>query len=242
MSAPDVGGGQGMAVRIHRERAFAVLLMVDAMLIVLHLLTRVVTWRGEPIVRRHEFLDVGAEISLPTWWQQSQVLAAAALCVLIGGTVGEDPGRQRRRWMVLGAILVYVSLDEGTQLHEGLTDPTRRALDLGSGLLTFAWVIPAAGALALFGIVYARFWWGIPSRPRTLMAVGGLLFVAGAVGVEMVGGWYREEYGADRGYELIVAIEEGLEMVGISVFVLSLLTLLRLRQGSEGIALRVESG
>ncbi len=226
-------------MRIQRERAFAVLMMINAMLLVLHLLTRVMTWRGEQIVKRHEFLDLGAEISLPTWWQQSQLLAAAALCCLIGVTVDEG-SRVRRRWMVLAGIFLYISLDEGTQLHEGLIGPMQRLFDIDGGVLTFAWVIPGAAAIAVFVAVYLRFWWSLPRHPRVLMGVAGVLTVVGALGVEMAGGWYRSERGADRGYEALVALEEGLEMVGISVFVLSLLTVLQLRQTPAGVPVRVE--
>lgn len=234
-------GGQVMQVSVPRTRTFAVLLMVDFMFVVLHLLTRVVTWRGDPLVKRHEFLDLDAEVSFPTWWQQSQLLVAAALCFLVAAAP-TDPAGRRRHWMGLAAIFVYLSADEGTQFHEGLIEPMRRAFDITDGPLTFAWVIPGAMALLVFVLVYLRFWWRLPARPRRLVAVAGAFFVTGALGFEMASGAYKTATGIDRGYQIVIAVEEGLEMLGASVFLLALLTVLALRQGPEGVSLHVVDG
>ncbi len=72
------------------------------------------------------------------------------------------------------------------------------------------------------------------------MAVGGALFVLGALGFEMVSGEYKTRYGIDRGYSVVIAIEEGLELVGVSVFIFGLLTVLRTVQPMGGTSLRVD--
>lgn len=223
-----------MLVTIHRARALTVLLMIDAMFLVLHLLTRVFTWDGEPIVKRHEFLDMDAEISFPTWWQQSQLLVAAALCFALGS--GATP--RRRYWLGLAAVFLYLSADEGTQFHEGLIDPMRRLFDISGGILSFAWVIPGAVAVLVFVAVYARFWARLPAGPRTWMGIAGLCYVAGAIGGELLSGTYKTERGLDRGYDAVIASEEGLESLGQSLFIFSLLCLIHLWQG-DGAVLRV---
>jgi len=212
---------------INRTRATIVLLMVDTMFVALHLLSRVATWRGDPIVKRHEFIDLDAEVSLPPWWQQSQLLAAAALCALLVS------GTRRRHWVGLATIFVYLSADEGSQFHESLIHPMQQAFVIDGGVLTFAWVIPGAVAVVAFAVAYARFW---PARPRLLMGVAGACFVAGAVGGEMLSGQYETTRGLDRGYDAVIAIEEGLEMLGASLFIASLLFLLHLRQERTGTA------
>jgi hypothetical protein len=222
-------------VTIQRTKAVALLLMVDAMFVVLHLFTRVATWNGEPIVKRHEFLDMDAETSFPTWWQETQLLLASVLCLILGS----DQGPLRRYWLGLAGIFVYLSADEGSQLHEGLINPMQELFDISGGALHFAWVIPGAGAVLVFLAVYVRFWWRLPAAPRRWTAIAGVCFLLGAIGGEMLTGAYKTERGVDRGFAALNALEEGFEVLGASLFIFSLLWLLQLRQG-PGAIVRVE--
>lgn len=223
-----------MLVTVHRARALTVLLMIDAMFVVLHLVTRVITWGGEPLVKRHEFLDMDAEISFPTWWQQTQLLGAAVLCFLLGSAATP----RRRHWLGLAAVFLYLSADEGTQFHESLIDPMRRLFDISDGILTFAWVIPGSVAVLVFLAAYARFWIRLPTDARTWMGIAGACYIAGAVGGELLSGAYKTERGLDRGYDAVIALEEGLEAIGQSLFIFSLLCLIQLWQGT-GATVRV---
>lgn len=234
------GGDPTGAAAIQRRTIFVLLLVLDGMFVVLHLVSQVITLDGETLVRRHEFIDLDAEISFPTWWQQSQLVVAAALCLLLAAMRRDAPHRESRYWGVLGGIFVFISMDEGAQLHEGLIHTMQSALDITGGVFLFAWVIPGAIAVAVFAAVFLRFWVRLPPWPRMLMALGGILFVVGALGLEMAAGQYKTWYGIDRGYYALIAVEEGLELVGASVFIFSLLTVMKLRQPAEGVLLRVD--
>lgn len=230
----------GEPARIRRRTLFGVLLLIDGMFVVLHLLTRVISIDGEPVVRRHEFLNLDAEISFSTWWACTQLVGAAALCLLLAHLAPDRESNDGRYWRALGFTFLLLSIDEGVQFHEGLTGPTRRALDIGDGVLGFAWVIPVSAALLVFGLAFIRFWARLQRWPRLLMALSGVLFVGGALGFELISGAYTSENDHDTGYALLVVGEEGLELVGVSVFVLSLLTVLRASQPRDGVTLRVE--
>lgn len=230
-----IRAGHIMLVTINRARALAVLLMVDAMFVALHLLTRVATWGGEPILKRHEFLDMDAETSFPTWWQEAQLLLASVLCFILGSA----PGPRRRYWLGLAGIFLYLSADEGSQLHEGLIVPMQELFDISGGALHFAWVIPGSVVVLAFLTVYVRFWWRLPAAPRTWMATAGVSFVLGAIGGEMLTGAYKTERGVDRGFAALNALEEGLEVLGASLFIFALLWSIELQPG-PGATLRVE--
>lgn len=70
---------------------------------------------------------------------------------------------------------------------------------------------------------------GLPSRTRRLFIVGGVVFVAEAISMEMIRGKYWSEQGwaidgldkIDVRYALIITVEELLEMFGIVIFALS---------------------
>ena len=61
-----------------------------------------------------------------------------------------------------------------------------------------------------------------------LFIIAGCLYVSGALGMEMVGGNYRDMVGeVDLNYGLITSFEETLEMAGIILFIYGLLDYLR---------------
>ena len=54
---------------------------------------------------------------------------------------------------------------------------------------------------------------------RRLMFTAAFLFVSGAIGFDMVGGSYAQNYGLQHiRYRLVVVAEECLEMVGVAVW------------------------
>ena len=216
------------------------LLLIDATFVVMHLLSCIRGGAGETIVRRHEFLDLGAELSIATWWQQAQLLTAAALCGCVHVVArGSECAGRRHHWAWLAGIFVYVSVDEATGLHEGFTEPMQNLLGIESGWFTYAWVVPAAGVLTVFAITFFRFWRRLPPAVRSLSAIGGSLFVAGGLGFEIAGAAYNGGVESNVS-ELLVTLEEGLEMLGASIFVFSVLQMLRSLQSGVGTPLLIE--
>ena len=50
-----------------------------------------------------------------------------------------------------------------------------------------------------------------------------MIYVSGVIGVEAVSGWHFEVFGKHNlGYNLLVTLEEGLEMLGVVVFIYAL--------------------
>ena len=99
----------------------------------------------------------------------------------------------------------------------------RALLDAG-GWLHYAWVVPGFFFMLLFVLVYLRFFWHLNPPFKALFWVSGLLYVGGAMGMELLGGYQADFYGTDTpAYVLIVTTEETLEMSGIVVFLYTLL-------------------
>jgi hypothetical protein len=63
-------------------------------------------------------------------------------------------------------------------------------------------------------------------RPGHCFLIAGGLFITGALGVEAVGGRYLANNGGIETltYQMMVVVEEGLEMVGIVVFLYAVMT------------------
>lgn len=164
-----------------------------------------------------ELFNLDLENNVPTWFSSSLLLANAALLALIAFATFRLSDRWRWHWCGLAVVFVFLSLDEAAMLHERAVF-LREIFNL-SGLLYFAWIIPAMLCLAIFACIYLRFTLALP--PKTLMYFGAaaLLYVGGALGMEMIAGDHVSQFG--RGnllYGMMVIGEECLEMLGQVVF------------------------
>lgn len=154
-----------------------------------------------------EFVDIGGEANLPTWWNASLLLAAA---LSAGLAAAVDAHRARRRaWSVVGLAATYLSLDEVASLHERLSGPVRAA---GFDVPTYAWLVPGV-VLALVGsVVLVLVTRPLPAPTRRLLALSLALYGGGAVVLEAVNGLLR-----DQGLRLLFSVgttlEETLEMI-----------------------------
>ena len=132
-----------------------------------------------------------------------------------------------RPWLGLAVLFVLLSLDEMASLHEMASGTLRRLFHL-EGAFYFAWVLPAGVGLILLGLLYVRFLWRLPSRTRSLFLAAALLYVGGALGMELVGGALVTQYGFhDIRYFWAATVEEFCEMMGVVVFIFALLDYLR---------------
>ena len=119
-------------------------------------------------------------------------------------------------------LFVFLSVDEFVSIHETLSSNMYHMLN-ASGLLFYTWVVLYFVAIVILGLVYLRFMINLPTKTRNLFIFALLLFVSGALGVEMLEGRYVEMYGRTPFFHLfLITLEEILEMVGLVVFIYGL--------------------
>lgn len=205
-----------VSVAVSRRRLRKWLAVLVVAVVAVHLLVVAVDRFdvvGETFLRR--FGNMAAENTLPTW------LSALLLLAVSGGfwTSGRLSEGESRPWNVLAGIFVLLSVDEVASFHEATIGPLRDLLGV-SGWLYYAWVVPATLALIVLGALLWRFVMGLPSGLRNQLIVAAVLYVGGAVGMEMPAGMLSESGGRDSpGYYLLAAVEEALEMVVAAVAV-----------------------
>ena len=183
--------------------------------------------------------DFDTDGNIPNYFS-AFILLLSALLFFAVAIASRQPGkRDHRYWAVLGFIFVYMSVDEAIRLHERLVIPLQHALN-ASGVLYFAWVIPYGIAALVLGVVYLRFIWRLPSRTRWLLIAAGVLYVSGALGMELIGGEYYDVHNGrpDIIYAMMTFVEETLEPVGIMTLIYALLYHLQTSLG--GIRLEVK--
>lgn len=150
---------------------------------------------------------------------------AVALIVLLNGAA-EPNRRWKPHWLLLFAILIFLSIDEFSSIHErfmGVLAPFHF-----TGLLHYSWVIPYAVLCLVVGALYARFVLALPADIRWRVVAAGGIYILAAIGMEMVGGYCRT-IGNQDCYSLEVIAEESGEIVGATLLFLAMLLLLQMR-------------
>lgn len=170
--------------------------------------------------------NLDTENNIPTYFSGLLLLTSAFLSATLSRSANAAISSYRLHWIGLSGIFAYMSVDEVASLHERLIQPFRTLLDAG-GILYFAWVVPAAGLLIVFAFMYFRFWFDLPTQPRFYMGLAGAIYISGALGTELIGG-YLADTGSRDGftYSLVTTVEEALEMTGVTFFIYSLLLLI----------------
>lgn len=173
---------------------------------------------------RIALFELDREANIPTLYQSATMLLCAGLLAVIATARKRENKRDYLYWAGLAAVFLFLSADETAGIHERLIVPLRNALHT-SGALYYAWVIPYGVLLIGIMVIYFRFLFTIPVRFRYWIISAGILYIAGALGGELIGGYWAELHGLDNlTYTLITTCEESLEMVGILVFVHALLS------------------
>ena len=168
--------------------------------------------------------NLDEEHNIPTLFSGSTMLLCSVLMFIISAARKRQGERDFLHWTGLAIIFVFLSADETLALHENIIRPLRNTLHT-SGFLYFAWVIPyGILTLALF-IIYLKFLISLPPRIRILFIAAGIIYVTGALGFEILGGYLRGMYEADNiRYAVLTMFEESLEMTGILIFIYALMS------------------
>jgi len=169
--------------------------------------------------------DLLEEGNVPTFYAATALLLCGLLLGLIWAVKKHDKDRYAFHWGLLALVFTFMAFDEAASIHELLMAPLRNIFSL-SGIFFFAWVIPYGLLLIVLGILYLKFLFNLPACFRNLFIVSGAIFVSGALGVELFEGRSFEMRGQE--YDLVVyiyiTVEEVLEMLGILLFIYSLLS------------------
>jgi hypothetical protein len=215
-----------IALAVPERRVTLSLLAAVAVLLDLHVLGAVATFYFDrpSLFGFVPTFTFNSEANIPAWFASIMLLACAALFGLITFVKRSRGDRFVRHWAGLAVIFVYMSADEGGQLHELLTEPSGRVLGEAGGWLHFAWTVPAVAIVAVVARTYLGFLFHLPTNVARLFILAAAMYLGGAIGMEFIGGWYLANHADNFQYALMTGLEESLEKLGV---VLTIYTLLR---------------
>jgi hypothetical protein len=165
-----------------------------------------------------DFFDVDHEQSLPTFFSVALLLSAAALlaCIAVVKQRRCDHFATHWRWLSIGFVLL--GADEVAGIHEKF-GPLTRWLLKSYPLLPHSWTMVGILASGTVAALYWRFLRHLPYPVRRQVVAAGAIFLGGAIGMELVGGLYARVNGLDFTWSFYSAIEEGMEMAGVILFI-----------------------
>ncbi|MBR8826931.1 MAG: hypothetical protein DSM107014_03335 [Gomphosphaeria aponina SAG 52.96 = DSM 107014] len=171
-----------------------------------------------------KMLNLDREMNFPTWYSALMLGFASFLLRAIALGKALEHNRFYPQWKLLAKIFVFLAIDEVLSIHEILIIPDlRKALNL-PGIFYSVWVIPGIIVVVIFLKKYWKFTQHLPKRSRFHFMLAAMLYIGGALGMEMVGGLYAHLQGKQNiVYALIANLEEVMEMMGIIVFIYGLL-------------------
>ncbi len=204
------------------------LLVIIAIMLVFHIIALALELKLPPEEKLRrvatQFFNFGHEANFPTYFSALILLASSVLCFYISFAERNYRGNKNRHWQILGFVFVFLSFDEAVQIHEQTMVVVHYLMPGLPSMLASAWVIPYALLAIAGGIYFLKFVISLPARTRNLFIISGGMFVAGALGLEMVESYFNEKYGDVHVYSLMVfTLQELLEMVGITFFIYALL-------------------
>lgn len=172
-------------------------------------------------------LDLDTEASLPTWLASALMACCSGLLFLVAVQVKREQPRKAIPWFLLAVIFCALSLDEIAMIHEWLSGYLSARID-NSGLFYFAWTLPAL-VICLAGLIcFVPFILSFKGIDRILLAGSAVVFLSGAIGMEMLGGSVAEVGGVETlQYRVFTTIEETLEYSGVLLFLYFILRQLR---------------
>ncbi len=171
-----------------------------------------------------DLFNLDHETNIPSLYSAASLLFCSILLASISKAKKLAGNNNYRSWAGLSIVFVYLSFDEFISIHERLILPLRNAYNT-RGLFYYPWVIAGGIFVLVFLLLFGRFIITLPKKTKRLFLIAGTIYIAGAIGTEMVGGYYADYYTVDDMiYVLITTLEEVLEMLGIIVFIYALLS------------------
>lgn len=173
--------------------------------------------------------DVDEEANVPTYYNTLLLLAAALLVAIVARTLRLTGDPMSTRWRVLAVIFFVLSVDEAVGIHEEAGQIVPETDELG-GTLFSGWVVIYAIVVGLVGWYVVPLLRGLARRHRARFIASAVVYVSGALFVELVESAITSRTGDETWrYQLVSTVQEMTEMVGVALFIWALLKFLESR-------------
>jgi len=169
------------------------------------------------------------EWNIPTFYAVFLLLVVSSLFFVLARLEKKRISKHVSKWVLLCFIFLFMAVDEFCCFHERLNEPVSNLMDSETmGSFYFAWVIPGVVIVGAVGLYFLRFVWQLPNKTKWLIIFSAILFLGGALGIELLGGRQAEMHGMNNWlYTFYATFEETLEMSGLILLIFALISYIR---------------
>lgn len=198
------------------SRLFFVLLSATVLMIIVHLLFQYLNMevfhqQNGQIYELSNRVDMDDESSIPTWFSQVLFIGIGVSALL--ASYLQQTKFAKRIWGLLGITSLVFSMDEIATLHEHVLQSIHVLFfqDADPTGLSNAWLLIAPFILTGLAVFFWKASQVFPRRTLGLFITAGLIFITGAVFIDMLTSQVARDTFLSQG--ILVAIEEGCEFI-----------------------------
>lgn len=212
-----------MILQINPKKIFNVLIFIIFSLEIANIIGLIFYFRGNNIRWFYNMFNLTTEGNIPTFYSSITIFISAILLGFIA-FFRKKNNLPHILWLYLSLIFLFLSIDEASEIHERIGTIFEDNLNL-TGFLSWGWVIPYGLLLLVFATIYFfKFLPQLPKKINWLFLISGIIYVFGAIGFEMLAAQNYSSYNNSEILDSIYySIEEFFEMLGIALFIYSLL-------------------
>ena len=262
-----------LCIEMTRRRALSLVIGIcvglEILFVLLDASTNLKEWGISGPIKR--LFNIAMETTIPAWFSVMQAAVVGCIAGLIAWVKRDWRNENRRGWMgwlAIALFFVYMSLDDGSMLHERVGSALRSdsaisntADDLGEpggaykiapSFPSYSWQLVLMPFFAIFGLYMFLFLWQELGPGEFKWLVAGLACYAVAVGLDFIEGFdhngnvwnmypgMAKMCGLDPPTvrHLLQSLEEFLEMLGTTAFLGLFLNHLMLSTGEIRISFR----
>lgn len=183
--------------------------------------------------------DFDTEGNFPTLFNGALLGFSSLLAMTIGLRSRSEGLPHAKSWLGAAAILAFLCFDELCGIHDALFIILQARMETEGGF-SWPWVIPYAALTIGVAVAYVRFFLSLPTAYKIRFALAAMLYVGGAIGMEMVAAAHWDKVGgADSTFGIFYTIEENLEFAGCILAGFTLLKWIEERLGTTRIGLQL---
>jgi len=176
---------------------------------------------GTPIWIIHTYFYLDGEMNIPAWFSSIQLSLVGIVFLLRAYQPVSSDYPSPVFMLMLGAGFLFLSADELTKIHETFSK-TLKSIEWvprfkgGNGLWISVYLLLC---LTFVLTTYRHFcaMWNLYRKESFFMMTGIMVFLLGAVGFEIISYQFLRDDTSSMLYQVEVAVEEFLEMMGISL-------------------------
>jgi hypothetical protein len=169
--------------------------------------------------------DINGEYNIPALYSACAIWFSAALLFFIHKQEIKAGTPKAYYWRHFAYLFIFLGIDELASIHEIFGRFAPMIWERFPSLyISRKWIIPFTPVVLAMAVYFFRFFLLLSKQNKIRFAAAGVVFLSGAVGIEILGEWFANKYNMPRIFRGFSAIaEEGCEMIGIVLFIRGLL-------------------